>query len=66
VIPYDALSDLVEREIWTRISKVATHIADGGAADWAEYRYQVGVRKGLKDALVALDEAKAKINIEES
>jgi hypothetical protein len=43
-----AIDDAMEKE--------ASSLADGGASDYSEYRFRVGIRRGLRKALQILDD----------
>jgi hypothetical protein len=60
------LYQLMQEEIGNHHEKHAAEIITGRPTDWADYRYRVGILKGLRDALVIAEEANRRaIGLEE-
>lgn len=51
-----SLIDEFRKEVYDAINHDAHTIADGGASDYDDYRYRVGIRKGLKRALQIMED----------
>jgi hypothetical protein len=51
------LYQLIEKELGEHLEKHAAEIITGKPIDWADYRYRVGILKGLRDALAIAEEA---------
>ena len=54
------LYQLIEQEIGEHLEKHAAEIITGRPVDWSDYRYRVGVLKGLRDALAIAEQANRK------
>ncbi len=66
MIPYDAISETIERLIKARVQAISEDLAKGGCADFPSYRTQVGTIRGLNDALEAVAEARRLLHVQES
>ena len=53
----DALEDHYKRKIRNLINQKGISVAEGMMPDFAAYKYNCGIIKGLQDALEALDES---------
>ena len=60
------LYQLIEKEIGEHLEKHAAEIITGKPVDWSDFRYRVGVVKGLRDALAIAERAnRVAIGLEE-
>jgi hypothetical protein len=41
----------IEKQIGEQLEKHAAELVTGRASDWADYRFRIGVIRGLRDAL---------------
>lgn len=51
-----SLIDEFRKTIADAMERDASALCEGGAADYAEYRHRVGIRKGLKRALQIMED----------
>ena len=51
------LYQLIEQEIGEHLERQAAEIITGKPIDWADYRYRIGILKGLRDALAIAERA---------
>lgn len=51
------LFQLIEKEIGEHLEKHASELVNGRPVDWPDFRYRVGIIKGLRDALAIAEEA---------
>ena len=51
------LYQLIEQEIGEHLERHAAEVVTGKPIDWADYRYRIGILKGLRDALAVAERA---------
>jgi len=54
------LFQLIQNELGEHLERHAAELVMGRPVDWADYRYRVGIIKGLRDALSIAEQANRK------
>lgn len=53
---YKLLGDYLVKKLRDREEQMKSHMSEGSAKDYAEYRFQTGVIKGLRSAMLDIQD----------
>lgn len=62
---YKLFGDYLIKKLRDREEQMKTHMAEGSAKDYAEYRFQTGVIKGLRSAMLDIQDLLQKYEVKD-